>query len=627
MPRHVLRAHRRIASLALGVLLLALSPLFLRAEGSVSTSTLDQDVRGFLEKELAAHLGDIASLDPPPDRVLGAQTTGEYTWGTFMRSVAAYAQLSGVTTLAGRDLARTIADIGLLEVRLGGTRFSQLYGALSLRHYGADLSKNPLWAALNPDERKKWVYLLDATRFYNPATKQVINLPENYLGVAARIAAMAWEMKLLEGRDLLDPLLDRAAIQFTSGALYADDALPTGRYDRYSNEYARYVWEAAQIAGRRDLLDALRPSLAAQMRLWWDLVNPDGYGYPWGRSLGIVSYLDTLEIAGFLAINPEFRPAPLDQLAAAYYRAWQYLRHDYQDEQHVLSLFDYGRGNFAYISKDREWQQTVGFFGKLAHAHMQLMAGLRDAQIGQFPTTPSLSQVARFEFFNQKNRQAGVWLVRQGALRFALPITTATRPGVADYLPAPHGLPGFAVPVEQGVPALVPFLELEDGRRLVAADGADAIEPTSDGRQLRARWTRWAQLGSKPTEFVDPGITSEVEWRLEGQSLFRTERLTVARSMTLKRWAVSVPTTASQWRTDVVNGERVDRFEGREGRLTIADLESDWPHTVSIRATEDTALSRGARGSVPLILELEARDVQLKPGTSNAWRIELRVDQ
>ena len=171
---------------------------------------------------------------------------------------------------------------------------------------------------------------------------------------------MSFEMGFLKDRALLDGLLDRAAVQFTSGALFADDALPTGRYDRYSNEYARYIWDAAQIAGRKDLLDALRPTLKTQMKLWWDLVAPDGYGYPWGRSLGLVSYLDTLEIPGFLALNPEFRPAPLEQLAAEYYRAWQWLRKDFKDDRHLLSLFDFGRGNFSYISIDREWQQTTG---------------------------------------------------------------------------------------------------------------------------------------------------------------------------------------------------------------------------------------------------------------------------
>jgi len=47
------------------------------------------------------------------------------------------------------------------------------------------------------------------------------------------------------------------------------------------------------------------------------------------------------------------------------------------------------------------------------------------------------------------DRAAGVWLIRNGQMRFALPITTGIRPGISDYLPAPHGLPGFAAPVEQ----------------------------------------------------------------------------------------------------------------------------------------------------------------------------------
>ena len=315
--------------------------------GSVAVADLDRDVRAFLSREMAAHLADIHQLNPPQTRVVGALTTGEYTWGTFMRALAVYGELSGASTLAGRDIARQLGDIGLVEFRLGGTRFSQLYASLSLRSYGVDLSTNRIWQSLTPEERTQWATLLDATKFYDPVKQQVINLPENYLGVAARIAAMSFEMGFLKDRALLDGLLDRAAVQFTSGALFADDALPTGRYDRYSNEYARYIWDAAQIAGRKDLLDALRPTLTTQMKLWWDLVAADGYGYPWGRSLGLVSYLDTLEIPGFLALNPEFRPAPLEQLAAEYDRAWQWLRKDFKDDRHLLSLFDFGRGNFS----------------------------------------------------------------------------------------------------------------------------------------------------------------------------------------------------------------------------------------------------------------------------------------
>jgi hypothetical protein len=597
------------------------------ASFSIATTALDSEIRAFLHKELTAHLAPITSLDPAPERVNGALTTGEFSWGTFMRALAAYGQMSGVSALAERDLARTIAEIGLLEVRLGGTRFSQLYAALSLRHYGSDLEKNRLWLALTPVERDAWRRLLDVTRFYDPVKREVIKLPENYLGVAARIAAMAWDMKLLQDRAALDSLLDRAAIQFTSGALYADDAMPTGRYDRYSNEYARYVWEAAQIAGRQDLLDALRPSLQQQMRLWWDLLSEDGYGYPWGRSLGVVSYLDTLEIAGFLAINPQFRPAPMPQLAAAYNAAWKYLRRDYKDDRHLLSLFDDGRGNFSYISIDREWQQTAGFLGKLAHAHIQLMNGLQKERITAFPGAPALPKVARFEFFTSKDRQAGVWVVRQGAMRFALPLTTATKPGVADYLPAPHGLPGFAAPVEQVVPALVPFLELSDGTTIVAADGADAIEADATGTALRARWTRWARIGGKPAEWVQPSLASIVEWTVNGGVLTRTERLVAEKALHIVRWRVLVPTTASSVKTQVNGSARVDTFTGREGTLRVSLTSGAWPCELTVSPVAgNTPLGRGARGAVPMHLACEAHDISLTPGVPAAWTLRLEVE-
>lgn len=348
---------------------------------------------------------------------------------------------------------------------------------------------------------------------------RVIDLPENYLGVAARTTAIAHRLGLFRDRAGLDTLIDRAALQFTSGHLYSDDALPTGRYDRYSNEYARYCWEAASLANRPDILTALRPSMIAQMRLWWDLVSDDGYGYQWGRSLGVVSYLDTLEIVAFLGEHPEFRPAPLADLVSLYARAWSWLRHDYRDDRHLLSIFAFGRGNFAYITPEREWQQTTGFFGKAIVAQATLARAMEREALKTYPAKPSLAAVARLEFFRSDGeRQAGVWVVRRDRVRFALPITTGTRPGVGDYLPAPHGLAGFAAPVEQNLPALVPYLELADGRTLVAGDGADEIHPSADGRELRAVWRRWARIGAKAGELDDPGLSSEVRWTLRARA-------------------------------------------------------------------------------------------------------------
>jgi len=592
----------------------------------VSTATLREEVNEFLNKELAAHLGAIKTLDPVPDRVLGVPTTGEFSWGTFMRSLAAYSDTTGKRELAGKDLVKTVGQIGLIEARAGSKAFSQLYAALALRHFGRDLSTNPLWISLSADEQKAWLSLLNPERFYDPRTNRVIDLPDNYLGVAARIASIRYELGISKDRPFLDRLLDRAAVQFTSGAIYADDAPPTGRFDRYSNEYARYIWDAAELAGRKDILDKVRPSLIKQMRLWWDLVSEDGYGYNWGRSQGVVSYLDTPEIAGFLAAHPEFRPAPLSDIAALYYQAWNYLHHDYRPDAHLLSIFAFGRGNYSYISREREWQQTTGFFGKLANSHTSLMNALVNEGVTTFRAVPSLGRVSRFEFFRRDpDRVFGVWLVRQDALRFALPITTGPKAGASDYLPAPFGLAGFAAPVETVYPALVPNIELADGRIVVTTDGADSVEAATDGQSLRIRWKRWAVVGGSPGKPVDVGLTSEVTWRIVNGTLVREETLTADKPLTIRSWRLAVPSTYANVSTEQdVRGKRVDRFFSHRGALEVQLTGESFPIKRSVMATGDSALGRGVHGAIPLHLRFDAENLTLQTNRPLKYRLTLR---
>src|SRR5208282_3681384 len=110
---------------------------------------------------------------------------------------------------------------------------------------------------------------------------------------------------------------------------------PTGRFDRYSQEYARFIYDASRNLGRKDVQAAVEPALKTIMPTWWALVGTDGCGYPWGRTIGAISYQDTMEIIGFLSQHPEFRPAPLPDLASVYYAAWQWLQHDYQTNSHL----------------------------------------------------------------------------------------------------------------------------------------------------------------------------------------------------------------------------------------------------------------------------------------------------
>jgi hypothetical protein len=329
-------------------IILASAAFTASAQQTVSTPQFSAEVSAFIGREMAAHIADIKSL--PQERVVGALTVGEFSWGTFLRSAAVYSELSGQRTIAGRDLPKFLGQVGLIEARGGGKAFAQLYAALGLRHFGTDLAKNPMWQSLTPAEQAEWRSLLDPARFYDRQARHVINLPENYFGVAARVATMDFQMGIITDRAYVDDLLNLAAAQFVKGSIYSDDDIPHGRFDRYSQEYARYVYEAAENVGRKDVMDALEPSLKQQFRLWWDLLSPDGYGYPWGRSLGVISYMDTMEIVGFVAQHAQFRPAPLAQLASAYSAAWRSLMGEYLPKRHLLDVFGFGKGHYSYIN-------------------------------------------------------------------------------------------------------------------------------------------------------------------------------------------------------------------------------------------------------------------------------------
>jgi len=588
------------------------------------TAALDREIRIFLENEVTAHVADIKSLDPPPDRVVGALTTGEFSWGTFMRTLGDYSAFASTNTIAGRDVRPMIGKMATIELSRGGKTWAQLYAAMALRSYGRDLDHNALWQSLSPEDQANYRSLLDPGRFYDAKTHKLIHLPENYFGVAARIAAIDYDLGLNKDRASLDDLLNRAAAQFTSGALFADDALPTGRYDRYSNEYARAIYDAAQLAGREDLVKAVSPSLKQQMKLWWDLLSVDGYGYAWGRSLGAISYMDTMEIVGFLSVHAEFRPVPLEQLAPAYSAAWTWLRNDFNKDTHLLSIFGFGMGDYGYITREREWQQTTTFLAKVMAAHTMFMQGMERAGIKQFSLRPTFGDLARFEYFaDGPNRKFGVWLVRQRGVHFTLPFVTGTKAATSDYEPMPHGFPGLAVPVEKIYPCFVPFLELEDGRTIAAVDGADEIRPAADGMSVTAVWKHWVVAGAKAGEWTDEGLVSEVTWSIQENTIERVESLTSSKPLRVRRLWLAIPSRYTRLETRNTGGHRIDRLSSGNKTLDVQVKQSDWPVQISAFATGDDPLGRSDRGPVPLHLILESKNITLSPGAPQKWELPL----
>src|SRR5436190_22829143 len=64
-------------------------------KATISTAEIKAETREFFAREIAAHFSDIKSLNPPQERVLGALTTGEFSWGSYAGALAAQVSVAG----------------------------------------------------------------------------------------------------------------------------------------------------------------------------------------------------------------------------------------------------------------------------------------------------------------------------------------------------------------------------------------------------------------------------------------------------------------------------------------------------------------------------------------------------
>jgi hypothetical protein len=204
-----------------------------------------------------------------------------------------------------------------------------------------------------------------------------------------------------------------------------------------------------------------------------------------------------------------------------------------------------------------------------------------------------------------------------------LPFVAGPRAATSDYEPSPDGFPGFAEPVEKIYPCLIPFLELGDGKTIAAADGADEIKPTADGKSVTAVWRRWVVPGAKAGDLVDAGLVSEVTWTLRGNSLLRTESLTSSKALNVRRLWLAIPSRYDHFETSYVQGARIDRLISEEKTLEVQVKNSDLPFEISAYATGNDPLGRGDRGPLPIHLILQTKSFSLSPAVPVHWELSL----
>jgi hypothetical protein len=72
-------------------------------------------------------------------------------------------------------------------------------------------------------------------------------------------------------------------------------------------------------------------------------------------------------------------------------------------------------------------------------------------------------------------------------------------------------------------------------------------------------------------------------------------------------------------------GHREDTLNGDEGSLRISVDQSSFPLNIWLQATGNSPEGKGSRGPVPLVLNLEAYGLTVRPGSGLNWKLSLRA--
>lgn len=383
--------------------------------------------------------------------------------------------------LAGfRDLANlTLADTN--------TEWGVYYYLLALHQLQrADL----LEQAVEPATLEQLQRQLDWRSFVRESDLTLINLPNNYYGVAYSIAQirnlLGWE-----SAGAADALLDKALAHYATYSDYgfADETDGQGRFDRYS------VLLIGEIAQR--FIDVDReppPQVKAWLRTSAELVllhaGPDGDGFEYGRSIGAYGETAILEVLTAAATLGVLSPEEMDLaytlssvITARYMDFWV------DADTASVNLWDHGRRTDTYRGKHRILGENLS----LARQHTYTNAlwnrlGYQDRVPGADLTAWRQSRPrSTLTWFDRGVHDRALLTVIEGPRLFALPIVNGgpTQHMNTPYFPIPFSPGLIAGSPDASFPQLITRVTLADGSVLQPLAYLSDVSHTRDGDIVR----------------------------------------------------------------------------------------------------------------------------------------------
>jgi hypothetical protein len=209
--------------------------------------------------------------------------------------------------------------------------------------------------AVSPEALAKLKVKLDWRRFVRTDDLTLINLPNNYYGVAFSVARLRYRLGWEDAsasEALLGKTLDHYR-KYSGEYGFADETDGEGRFDRYSvlliGEISHRLIEAGMPA-----TPEVRQWLRRSVDLMLPRLNLRGEGFEYGRSIGTygeTAFLEVLTAAAKLdVLTPQEKAmgyAFSSRVAARYMDFW------FDPKMGSVNLWDHGRRTDAYRGKHR----------------------------------------------------------------------------------------------------------------------------------------------------------------------------------------------------------------------------------------------------------------------------------
>lgn len=387
--------------------------------------------------------------------------------------------------------------------------------------------------AVSPQTLAKLKVKLDWRRFVGADDLALIDLPNNYYGVAFSVARLRYQLGW-EDASASEALLGRTLDHYRkySGEYgFADETDGEGRFDRYSvlliGEISHRLIEAGMPA---------TPEVKAWLRKSVDLMlprlNERGEGFEYGRSIGTygeTAFLEVLTAAAKLdVLTPEEKImayAFSSRVTARYMDFW------FDPKMGSVNLWEHGRRTDDYRGKHRILGENLS----LARQHIYTNAIWNE--LGFKEQAPDAGYAAWLDtlpkrtltWFARGEHDRLVVTLRDGKRVIALPIINGgkSQHENSPYYPIPFS-PGLLAGVADGeFPQLLPRITLADGARLTPLAYASHVEVVEKGAKTIVTYDQ-SQLDKLGTDvpIADDRFSVRTTYVLEPGKISRTDVFT-----------------------------------------------------------------------------------------------------